>query len=255
VDGCADSGRIPIVYRSGKAQVSHEVLFREQLLPAVSLGKHGAAHARTQSARPVAGRRWRFRGGIVQKHLDASVFVVDFAETLAIESDLYGNFAGMFAGDISAPDWVSPLESVDAVFWFDNIEHLRIDPTRILRKLRSALSENGQIFITTDNFARLRNILKLIFNRSIVALPKDLFAEVDFEHEYVHRREYTRPELEACLREAGLKLAEVEMLWQSPSESLKKLPFRSFEYLFPRFRPHMLIRAQKAEQDVRLTTG
>ncbi|SEM33127.1 Methyltransferase domain-containing protein [Bosea lupini] len=192
---------------------------------------------------------------IVQKHLDASVFVVDFAETLAIESDLYGNFAGMFAGDISAPDWVSPLESVDAVFWFDNIEHLRIDPTRILRKLRSALSENGQIFITTDNFARLRNILKLIFNRSIVALPKDLFAEVDFEHEYVHRREYTRPELEACLREAGLKLAEVEMLWQSPSESLKKLPFRSFEYLFPRFRPHMLIRAQKAEQDVRLTTG
>lgn len=192
---------------------------------------------------------------VVQKHLDASVFVVDFAETLAIESDLYGNFAGMFAGDISAPDWVSPLDGVDAVFWFDNIEHLRIDPTTILRKLRSALSENGQIFITTDNFARLRNILKLIFNRSIVALPKDLFAEVDFEHEYVHRREYTRPELEACLREAGLEPVEVEMLWQSPSESLKKLPFRSFEYLFPRFRPHMLIRAQKAEQDVRLTTG
>jgi SAM-dependent methyltransferase len=183
---------------------------------------------------------------IAKKRLDASVFVVDFAETLDIESNLYSNFSGMFAGDISAPEWTSPIEHLDAVLWFDNIEHLRIDPTVILRKLQSALAKDGQIFITTDNFARLRNILKLIFNRSIVALPQDLFADVDFEHEYVHRREYTRPELQACLANAGLKTLEVEMLWQSPSEGLKKLPFRTFETLFPRFRPHMLIRARKA---------
>lgn len=183
---------------------------------------------------------------VAKKHLNASVFVVDFEETLKIEGELYQNFAGMFPGDISDPDWVSPLSDIDAVFWFDNIEHLRADPTNILRKLSTALAPGGQIFITTDNFARLRNILKLIFNRSIVALPPDLFAEVDFEHEYVHRREYTRPELETCLKNAGLGLADIEMLWQSPSERLSKLPFRTFEYLFPRFRPHMLISAQKA---------
>lgn len=183
---------------------------------------------------------------VIQKRLDASVYVVDFAETLAIENDLYKNFSGMFAGDISDPDWHSPLDEIDAVFWFDNIEHLQADPTTIFRKLSASLSSNGQIFITTDNFARLRNILKLSFNRSIVALPHDLFSNVDFEHEYVHRREYTRPELESCLNKAGLKLVEFEMLWQSPKEKLKKMPFRTFETLFPRFRPHMLLRAMRA---------
>lgn len=183
---------------------------------------------------------------LVKKQLDASVYVVDFAETLDIENDIYKNFSGMFPGDISDPDWLSPLNEIDAVFWFDNIEHLRSDPTNILRKLRSSLSSNGQIFITTDNFARLRNILKLAFNKSIVALPHDLFSNVDFEHEYVHRREYTRPELEYCLNNAGLKLVEFEMLWQAPAEKLKKMPFRMFETLFPRFRPHMLLRAVRA---------
>ncbi len=183
---------------------------------------------------------------VVQKQLDAAVYVVDFAETLAIENDTYKNFAGTFPGDISDSDWLSPLNEIDAVFWFDNIEHLRADPTNIFRKLISSLSPTGQIFITTDNFARLRNILKLAFNRSIVALPHDLFSNVDFEHEYVHRREYTRPELESCLNNAGLKLVEFEMLWQAPAEPLKKMPFRMFETLFPRFRPHMLLRAVRA---------
>jgi SAM-dependent methyltransferase len=183
---------------------------------------------------------------IAKKYLDASVFVVDFEDTLRIEGDFYqSNFSGMFSGDISDPAWAPPVEEIDAVFWFDNIEHLRADPTNILRKLNGSLAPGGQIFITTDNFARLRNILKLIFNRSIVALPPDLFSKVDFEHEYVHRREYTRPEIENCLENAGLKLAEIEMLWQSPAEKLLKLPFRTIEYLVPRYRPHMLIRAEK----------
>lgn len=183
---------------------------------------------------------------IAKKYLDAEVYVVDFEETLEIENELYSaQFAGMFAGDISDPAWTPPLADLDAVFWFDNIEHLRVDPTTILRKLAAALAPGGQIFITTDNFARLRNILKLAFSRSIVAPPEDLFAAVDFEHEYVHRREYTRDELVTCLLNAGLRPVEVEMLWQRPAEGLKKLPFRTIEYLFPRFRPHMLIRAEK----------
>ena len=115
---------------------------------------------------------------------------------------------------MSSPTWCPPVGDLDAVFWFDNIEHLQIDPTAVMRKLSAALGPEG--------------------------------TRVDFEHEYVHRREYTLPEIKTCLREAGLHLVEAEFLWQNQSEGISKSIFRGIEYLLPRFRPHMLIRALKA---------
>jgi SAM-dependent methyltransferase len=183
------------------------------------------------------------------KRLDASVFVADFAETLSLEEALYSdNFDGAFPSDLSSPTWCPPVGDLDAVFWFDNIEHLQIDPTAVLKKLCAALAPQGQLFLTTDNFARLRNIIKLSANRSIIPLPGDLFSRMDFEHEHVHRREYTLPEIKTCLREAGLRFVEAEFLWQNQSENFSKSIFRGIEYLLPRLRPHMLIRALKTRK-------
>lgn len=151
---------------------------------------------------------------------------MDFAETLSLEEGLYrDNFEGIFPSDLSSPTWCPPVGDLDAVFWFDNIEHLQIDPTVVMRKLSAALGPEGQLFLTTDNFARLRNIIKLSVNRSIIPLPGDLFSRVDFEHEYVHRREYTLPEIKTCLREAGLHFVEAEFLWQNQSEGISKSIF------------------------------
>jgi hypothetical protein len=187
---------------------------------------HGPSLLTNQFTRSFSGSWRSIRRGICGKALGRLDFCVDFAETLSLEEGLYrDNFEGIFPSDLSSPTWCPPVGDLDAVFWFDNIEHLQIDPTVVMRKLSAALGPEGQLFLTTDNFARLRNIIKLSVNRSIIPLPGDLFSRVDFEHEYVHRREYTLPEIKTCLREAGLHFVEAEFLWQNQSEGISKSIF------------------------------
>jgi SAM-dependent methyltransferase len=229
--------------RNFHAKSYFEASFYRQYRSSLMVLKHLRKSARILSL----GAGGAFVEEFAVKSLGASVYIVDFPETLALEGDLYRSIAAeAFPGDISDPAWVPPVGNLDAVFWFDNVEHLRVDPTLILRRVACAFRPDGQIFITTDNFARFRNIIKLALNRSIVAPPGDLFSSVDFQHEYVHRREYTLPEMEACLMNAGLQLREVEFLWQNRCEPIRKRAFVAMEWLFPRLRPHMLIRAGKA---------
>jgi SAM-dependent methyltransferase len=183
---------------------------------------------------------------VVTKRLQAKVFVVDFPAALPFLGRFYDTlFEGAFAADVMAPDWSPPVTDLDAVFWFDNIEHLAADPAILLKKLNPAVKPGGQVFLTTDNFARLRNILKLMCRRPIVAPPELLFAPVNFAHEFVHRREYTAEEIRTVFTRSGFTVVETEFLWQNRSERPSKLLFRSIELLLPRYRPHMLVRAVK----------
>lgn len=187
-------------------------------------------------------------GAFVEEYIakvrGARVFVVDFAEAIHRNQRLYDKyFERSYSANITDSNWVPPVTDINVVLWFDNIEHLSTDPVVILKRLKGSLAKDARLFITTDNFARFRNILKLTFRRSILPMPDKLFSDFSFDNEGVHRREYTLPELKLILAQSGYDFEEVEYLWQKIKIPIYKIPFLIFEYLCPIYRPHMLIRS------------
>jgi hypothetical protein len=125
-----------------------------------------------------------------------------------------------------------------------------VDPTAILTKLRTCLADGARLIISTDNFARLRNIAKLAARRSVVAMPDKLFAEVNFANQDVHRREYTFPELRLLLHNTGYDVDIVEYTWQRLDVPMRHLPALALEYACPIYRPHMLVQCSPAARMV-----
>jgi SAM-dependent methyltransferase len=179
------------------------------------------------------------------KFRNAEIYIVDFEEATEMQI-LNKYFKKLFIADVTEPNWSPQIDNIDIVLWLDNIEHVKVDPRTILEKLKGSLADGARIFITTDNFARLRNIFKLAFRRSIVAMPDQLFSETSYANEYVHRREYLLPELKSILNRAGFEFEHVEYFWQNKKVPFHKLPFFVFEWLCPIYRPHMLIRATRS---------
>ncbi len=180
------------------------------------------------------------------KRADAAITIVDFPEALNLNSVLYRALFDEQIGTNLVSDNIYFGENIyDAALWLDNIEHLARDPTEMARAIARCLRPSGFLFITTDNLARISNSIKLLLGRSILQPARMLFSPVTFENEGVHRREYTYGEISHMLRTCGFASIKVNYLWQRERRALIKIPIRFIETLIPRFRPHMLVRAQK----------
>jgi SAM-dependent methyltransferase len=115
----------------------------------------------------------------------------------------YYEFDLNLAGDPSK-SYPGPKGCYDAIVFMEVLEHLIIPPDAVLRLLSDLLAPGGLLLLTTPNGAWLKNRLKLLrgvnpFER-LRSNPNDRG----------HIREYTKGELEACIRGAGLSIRQFD---------------------------------------------
>jgi SAM-dependent methyltransferase len=115
-------------------------------------------------------------------------------------------------GGVAEQDMVSHLFNIEEdVFPFDDgrfgtvlfceiIEHLLMDPVRVLGEIRRVLRPGGSLVITTPNVDRIENVVNLVAGRNIYD-PYSGFGPYGR-----HNREYTRDELVRLLEFAGFDI-------------------------------------------------
>jgi SAM-dependent methyltransferase len=112
--------------------------------------------------------------------------------------------------DNRAGDLRDPLPFADATFdlilFSEVLEHFDFHPLSFFKEIKRILKPGGRIIITTPNLCRLNNCLSLIFNQSINWDIKENY------HENIHRREFTKSEIDWLLAEAGLKIFSSEFV-------------------------------------------
>lgn len=93
-------------------------------------------------------------------------------------------------------------ESFDITLLTEVLEHLREYPARSLSEARRILRPGGSLVLTTPNAAYIKNRLRLALGRSVYTPLSDWLYGLPHAR---HAREYTRSELEALIRHAGLE--------------------------------------------------
>jgi SAM-dependent methyltransferase len=140
---------------------------------------------------------------------------------------------------------VTPFQdgAFDVVLLCETIEHLPTNPHSVLREASRVLKKNGIFIMTTPNFARLINRLKLLFGRSPLA---PFSAGVGGES---HIHEYTAAEVASLLTENQFQIRRLYLsdCWErtvstlNPAGLLYKLLARGI----PQFRGCIIALAEK----------
>jgi 2-polyprenyl-3-methyl-5-hydroxy-6-metoxy-1,4-benzoquinol methylase len=86
----------------------------------------------------------------------------------------------------------------DAIIFTEVLEHLNFHPLPTLRKIRSALSENGRLYLSTPEWARMT---KFYSNLAEIPYPKS-GSQITDEHHYI----YTYDELLRLFDSAGFEV-------------------------------------------------
>lgn len=90
--------------------------------------------------------------------------------------------------------------SFDVVLFCEIIEHLQMDPARVLREIRRVLAPGGHLILTTPNVARLENVARLLSGANI-------YDPYSGHGPYGrHNREYNKHELNLLLGATGFKI-------------------------------------------------
>lgn len=125
----------------------------------------------------------------VRLQRDAGIVVHDFAD---VQYDMRG---------LASPTF-------DAVICAGVIEHMPHTPRPLLETLNAILKPGGVLLLDTPNLGYLYRRLQLLEGRSIFPLIEhQYFTEIPFEG---HHREYTVPEVEWLLGQAGHTMLDLE---------------------------------------------
>lgn len=90
--------------------------------------------------------------------------------------------------------------SFDVVLFCEIIEHLLMDPARVLREIRRVLTPGGHLILTTPNVARLENVARMLSGANI-------YDPYSGHGPYGrHNREYNKHELNLLLAATGFKI-------------------------------------------------
>lgn len=95
-----------------------------------------------------------------------------------------------------------PDATFDVVLFCEIIEHLLMDPVRVLREIRRVLSPGGRLVLTTPNVDRLDNVLRLVAGANVYD-PYSGYGPYGR-----HNREYNRHELHTLLAYLGFEVEE-----------------------------------------------
>lgn len=93
--------------------------------------------------------------------------------------------------------------SFDIVLFCEIIEHLLIDPVKVLREIRRILKSGGQLILTTPNVSRLENVARMISGVNIYD-PYSGYGPYGR-----HNREYNKHELYLLMNYMGFSIQEL----------------------------------------------
>ncbi len=93
--------------------------------------------------------------------------------------------------------------SFDIVLFCEIIEHLLMDPAKVLREIRRILKPNGQLILTTPNVSRLENVARMLSGANIYD-PYSGYGAYGR-----HNREYNKHELYLFLTYIGFNIEEM----------------------------------------------
>lgn len=93
--------------------------------------------------------------------------------------------------------------SFDIVLFCEIIEHLLMDPAKVLREIRRVLKPNGQLILTTPNVSRLENVARMLSGANIYD-PYSGYGPYGR-----HNREYNKHELHLLLSYVGFNIQEM----------------------------------------------
>ena len=93
-----------------------------------------------------------------------------------------------------------PDDTFDVVVFCEIIEHLLMDPARVLREIHRVLRPGGRLILTTPNVDRLDNVLRLVAGANIYD-PYSGYGPYGR-----HNREYNRHELHLLLTHLGFEV-------------------------------------------------
>lgn len=93
--------------------------------------------------------------------------------------------------------------SFDIVLFCEIIEHLLMDPAKVLREIRRVLKPSGQLILTTPNVSRLENVARILSGSNIYD-PYSGYGPYGR-----HNREYNKHELYLLLTYVGFNIQEM----------------------------------------------
>jgi SAM-dependent methyltransferase len=96
-----------------------------------------------------------------------------------------------------------PENSYDAIIMVNIMEHLYIDPLKVLQKVSYFAKTGGHIMITTNNVARLGARVRLLSGRNIYPSYKDYYDNKGTLNQSAILRQYNLQELKELTSSAG----------------------------------------------------
>jgi len=129
----------------------------------------------------------------------------------------------------------------DVVLFCDVLEHLPIHPASIFNEIKRILRSGGNLILTTDNVANIRNICHLVLGKNII---EQIHSDETWQKFYWrHLRFYTLSECISLLRGSGFEIIQARFVDASKVKKFRILNVLSKVY--PPFRDHILIWAKK----------
>jgi SAM-dependent methyltransferase len=128
--------------------------------------------------------------------------------------------------------FTGPVETYDAVFFLEVLEHLHVNPLNALYQLNLALKPEGLLLLSTPNVHAVRNRLNLLMGKDAFEHPLSVFGKLGIHSSRGHQRLYSKRELVELLEVHGF---EVERVWycEGPPPLFKRKSFS--EELGPSF--------------------
>jgi SAM-dependent methyltransferase len=93
--------------------------------------------------------------------------------------------------------------SFDIILFCEIIEHLLMDPAKVLREIKRILKPSGQLILTTPNVSRLENVARMLSGSNIYD-PYSGYGPYGR-----HNREYNKHELNLLLNYLGFTIEEM----------------------------------------------
>jgi SAM-dependent methyltransferase len=118
----------------------------------------------------------------------------------------------LYEGGVTVDKAVAQVEPVDCILFLEVIEHLHVNPVKVLGRLRSALRKGGLLVVSTPNMMCFANRIRMLLNRKLSGLDYPPFTNDDEAHGFGHDRIYMPAELREYMQACGFQ--DVEIAYQ-----------------------------------------
>jgi hypothetical protein len=207
------------------------------------------------------------KAGPIKRCLDVGTSPLTFAlprwcqnvETLDVtgyfESRCQAAGVKLHVGGLNWKDGVLPEGYYDCIIFLEVIEHLRMNPEKVIGYLKQKLKPGGLLILSTPNLMCFGNRLKMLFNMKLAHFHYPAFGKAEDDvHGFGHDRVYTPAEMKDYFVNTSWSSFELGYHGIPVSDSLKSYsmgkklvyaPVQLVKRLVPSTRQLMLVVAKK----------